>query len=491
LPSNLETSFERAGGPPLAAGIALAVAVVAYAALRAGTVGFTHDESSTFLDFAQVPVYDLFFNERHFVTANNHLLNSIALAIGYRLAGAEPWALRWGSVAAAGIFAVYATRLIRLWIPVGSWRFFAAVCIVLLNHYAVDFFSLARGYGLSLAFELAALFYFFRWVNERRRYDLFKLALALSLAILANFTMLDLAAALAVGVAVAVWREKRPARGAWPSLVLAAIPLLVTAALIYRPLRWIGARGEFGWGPVAFWETWRVLIERYVHDGYLGPALVRAVFVVAGTVAAVLVGYSIVRQLRRNGLRQRPALFYASLLLLATMLATVAQHYLLGANYLSGRTAVLFYPLLSIVAVLWLLDHSARHPRTAGRWWLAAAGFAALNFLAAVNLHYVLEWRYDADTRDAVLAANAHAAGQEPVQFGAGWQFAPTAIFYRETRGLANLAPIRYNSSHDDVAWVLGQPFELIYVRPEVQEKVADQYEVIQNFPQGALMKRK
>ena len=133
---------------PLAATVLLAVSLLVYIVLRAAKVGFTHDESWTFIGFVKEPIFDLFFNAQNWRSANNHLLNSIFMQLGFQLFGPQEWALRVGSILGGLLFMIFAGRAVSLWISTSSWLFFTAFCCLALNPFVTEFFALCRGYGL-------------------------------------------------------------------------------------------------------------------------------------------------------------------------------------------------------------------------------------------------------------------------------------------------------------------------------------------------------
>ncbi len=125
------------------------LAVFAYVFVRAWTVPFTFDEVTTsqLVQGSQWSDFGL--------TANNHLLN--ALLIKGLLSTFSPSELifRLPNVLAAAIYLFYAYKLGKLLMKNQPW-----IPLVLLTSmpFLLDFFSLARGYGLALGFCLASIY---------------------------------------------------------------------------------------------------------------------------------------------------------------------------------------------------------------------------------------------------------------------------------------------------------------------------------------------
>src|SRR5687767_33752 len=120
-----------------------------YVAARAVLLAFTHDEAYSYL----------LVKTDYFVamtgTANTHWLNSVGMKLGSLLLGDEEWQLRIFSVLAWPLYGVSALRISGL--LQNGLAGLLLFCALVFNPYVLDFFSLARGYGLQFAFVMAAL----------------------------------------------------------------------------------------------------------------------------------------------------------------------------------------------------------------------------------------------------------------------------------------------------------------------------------------------
>lgn len=138
----------------MAAPCCLAAAALAYVVARAIEVPFTYDESHSYLHYVGAPLRTIVFFHGD-VDANNHTLNSLLMTLAARWAGRSELALRLPNVAAFAGYAAAALFLIRRLRHAGS-RTLGAV-LLLLNPFVLELFSLARGYGIALAFVLGSL----------------------------------------------------------------------------------------------------------------------------------------------------------------------------------------------------------------------------------------------------------------------------------------------------------------------------------------------
>ncbi|MCX6578298.1 MAG: hypothetical protein NTV82_18155, partial [Candidatus Aminicenantes bacterium] len=236
---NLQGRIDRALWRLLVLGSSLFF--LGYEVARAARSSFTCDEAGSYLDFISPNVLALF----NFNSANNHFLNSLLAKISSALGGTSEFVLRLPNLLAYAAYLLFAFLILN--------RFVKTKIIVLcgylllsLNPYVLDYFSLCRGYGLSLGFLMASLFFFFSFLDRtagpgpsrhrRLRYSL----IAASLAVLSNFSLLNIYLSLVIfafGYFVILNRLDRqgasfaapvrnPAKSKkflWPAFILAAV----------------------------------------------------------------------------------------------------------------------------------------------------------------------------------------------------------------------------------------------------------------------------
>lgn len=231
----------RFGNSPIVAAsrltiLCLSLFLFAYVAVRAARLAFTYDEATTYLDtIASGPLAAFTFD-----SANNHFLNSLLTKL-VSLAGSSEFILRLPNLLAFAVYLFFSFLILDRFIKRPAIRL-AGFILLVANPYTLDFFSLCRGYGLSLAFLMASLYYFFAFQERATRREpggyrnlRYSLAAA-SLAVLSNFTLLDaylglcaIAFGLCVFFNVAVRREGTPQGSEGGS---GSRPVRVRAALV-------------------------------------------------------------------------------------------------------------------------------------------------------------------------------------------------------------------------------------------------------------------
>jgi hypothetical protein len=356
------------------------------------------------------------------------------MTVGEAVLGQSEVALRWASLAA---FVVYGVSLVVLLLRVERRSLRAlGLALAVANPYVLDFFSLARGYGLALALVAASALFTLDFAERPAAARAMAATGLGAAAAVANFSALTYFLAVLAVIVVAV---SVPARtgvtGAALGRIAAAVslPVLAVVLLVVVPLLRLRSEGElyFG-GERGFWRdtAYRLITSTLYRRGWDALAVVLVVLVAA---LVVVGGAAAVRSIARRSLPPHAAAF---LLLAIPGLVSVAQHVIFGTRFLLERTALFFVPLFAIWLAL-ALDVAARRPRfataiTTGAVVLAAA--ACVNLVSAANLSYVLDWRYDATTERVVGALAGTPSAPRPVALGVSFLFDPTTRFYRETR---------------------------------------------------------
>ena len=310
------------------------------------------------------------------------------------------------------------------------------ISLAVASPYVLDFFSLARGYGLALALVAVSALFTFDFAEQPTIATALAAVTSAAFAVLANYAALDffLAVILVVVLALVVpVRAGERSIAIGPLIAAVILPTVGVALLAGIPLRRLRSEGElyFG-GHVGFWQdTVRSLISSTLyHRGWdlldITLVVLAALMVAGGAVAAAIA-------LRRRSLPPHATAF---ILLAVPAIASIVQHYVFGSPFLIERTALFFVPLFAIWLAL-AADALARHPRytagvTAGAAVIATA--ACINLATAANLSYVLDWRYDATTEQAIRELAGPRSERRPVDFGVSFLVQPTTTFYRETR---------------------------------------------------------
>lgn len=466
-------STRRLSAPDVVAGI-VSVAIIAYVAVRAATLAITIDEALTWTWHATGTWQDIVLLRTPGEPDNNHVLLTLFAKLAVACFGLSEFTLRLPTLLGLAMFLGGINAVLRRTVP--GWVQVLGVCALGLNPYLVDYFSIARGYGLGVGLATAGLGALLaamadaprsvRPVATRVAFLLF------TLAALANLTFV----LVLVAAAVVLWtpflirgRARVAWRALWPSSGGAWVVVVGTALLqgyLLRPLLVVRRAGLFtAGGSHGFWsDTAGSLVEGTIHGSHW-PDETRVLLYAWIAITLVLtpvVLWSL--RLCQRRVFAAVAILFAMTLLVA--IGSVLQHALFGVAYLEGRRG------LSLIVLFMLTAFAlAGVPRTAPRA-LRAAAFAAgvavpallaVRGLLALNMEFVRDWKMDAAGREMMVATKAWIDARPrdaPVRLRVFWPLAPSAEFYRHALGLeSSLQPLRV----DDRPGFDG-PADLYYV---------------------------
>lgn len=196
--------------------------------IHAFSMDITHDEAYSFglvkaNNFRAMPG-----------TANTHWLNSFFMKVSSMLLGNEPGFLRLHSVLAFPFFSWGIWKLSPL-IPQKPLQYIFCA-LALFNPYVLDFFALARGYGMAVTFQVWVIIFFVKAAGTTFHYKLWlKVWLLNALILTANlsyfYTMLPVAIVFVVFTTNKKYRLKQTiSKQEWIILLLFALTSLFAIA---------------------------------------------------------------------------------------------------------------------------------------------------------------------------------------------------------------------------------------------------------------------
>lgn len=422
--------------------LALFAFLAFYVGYRAFSLSFTHDESLS---------YTILTGNTYWLhTANHHLLNSFLMGVFHKLLGNGEFALRLPNVLAFGVY-LLVTGLLLFKKP--TWAMLPGIAILLLNPFVLDFFSLARGYGLSFGFVMLSLYFFVRsapaqlplsrWLTD------FSLAMAsASLALFANLATINffIALLLLFLVQYSLTYCGNRSRG-WRGHLLTAlvsVAACVPLGFALKRLLLLKDYGQLYFGVENLGGTLRSLVEDSLYFSMLPlwTIILIKILVLTSLVAAVVVA--------AFWRKRSPQLLKLTTLLLLIFIGLLIEHYGFGALYPSGRSALFLLPIYGLLIFYLLKDLLKMWKNSVFQVSLkiicSAILLAALvHFGLNANFERCKTWSYDAHTREAMLLVETRAGGlAKKAVISNDWLFEPAINYYIHSRQM-NLQPTHRN----------------------------------------------
>lgn len=417
---------------------AIALALLAYTITRAITVSFSWDESWT---YSHHVLPGMFYQEAYDkMGGNHHLLNVWLMWGSMKLFGESELALRLPNLLAHVIYllasAGIALRSRSVVVAIGAFL------IINIHPYLLDFFSLARGYGLACGWMMLALYHAQRYVSGDERLRPLVLATAsASLSALSHVIMVNFLLAFTVSIGAFIIMDGRFRPRAFVLKRLGALSAVTTAGLaIILP----NALGLFGGGSLnfgcdRFWDCTLLSLGGKViyHLQYetplnviIGRWLKASAFFIAFTSFMAW----------RGGWAMRLRPLALGLIICVTCVASfLAQQALFDVPLPQTRTALFLLPLsaFSLVAALQAWPRYRLVPMFAA----ATACFVLINHQTkSINLAYAVEWKPSGDLRRMLDVLQQDApkptADRPVVTVGTGSECSEPLHYYRRVRHL-------------------------------------------------------
>ena len=179
----------------------MSIGLLVYTNLRAYHIGLTCDEASTYLSHSNRNLWICFFSESCWSDANNHWLNTFLMQPSIAIFGVSEWSIRLPNLFGHLLYLCASIVLIKN-ISKNIWVALAGFCLLNFNPFLLEFFALARGYGLGVGCMMMSMTLFFLWIKKQKTSWLVGSFFMTVLAVLSNFIFLNYLASL---IAVLIW----------------------------------------------------------------------------------------------------------------------------------------------------------------------------------------------------------------------------------------------------------------------------------------------
>ncbi len=309
----------------------LCICILAYIILRASSIPWVHDESTSIYWYVErgefLPYVALW-------DAGNHFLSSAIGIVAHKIWGLSLPGSRIGSILAFPIFAWGAWRVGEFISDRGiRWVCWVAL---LMCPFLLDFFSLFRGYALGMAFWMMAIDGAIRYFRGSDPGDLIQLLVSLFLADMAVLSLVPLWALIVSAIGVLEFFRWMKQRGSFPWRIgltwflLGAVPLAFGLLLAWEMRR----RALLYHGSTeGFIEVTLSSVARYVIGSDVPIVLALVVLIV---VASLVIIFS---------RKRRSVAALIGMLLITDVLMRIGMAWILGVNYPEDRAALHMVPL--------------------------------------------------------------------------------------------------------------------------------------------------
>lgn len=400
---------------------ALSLTLWFYIVLRAWKVPLTHDEVANF--FHYVSPGDIWPGDKTLWDANNHILNTYLTRFSYLLFGGEEWALRLPTVLLAGVYFLFTYKLAsKLKQPLIRW---SLVLALLFAHVVIEFLALTRGYGISLGFMLAGLYYAYAYIEKPRMYALILTAVFLVLAVFANLNLLILLLMVVVFLIAKAINESKNHKGVvWHVIVLLGIVAVPVRFFIGYGFN-LKERGKLYYGgEESFWKDTVTSVMEYIAWDFV--AIGNVVLVILFLLIIAL----LIKSLKPNIDKILAPEMLFPYLLIGLVISSILIFHFLGTLYQLDRTALHYYPLF-VLSLVFLLDKSSiRYRKQLAALILTILSFFPIHFISKLNTSYSSLWYHDESTRRFLEIIIEHSGMQNHLTSISGYHLRGFPLMY-------------------------------------------------------------
>jgi len=447
----------------------ISVFIISYIITKATISSFTHDESYSYTRYVHTSFMDIVTYKIPFT--NNHILNTLLMKFSESIFGSSELALRLPNIILLLVYLLYAFLFFQKSHKIISLCLFMFMCS---NFYMMDFFGMARGYGLSIGFMTMSLYHLLQSLQANRNKNLLLFNIGAFLSVLSNFVLIYfyLAALVVYNIYIFIthFRFSDNQNKKYNFLKINwinFISFVFTAIIIYEPLRKIYKYKiiDFGGNDGFMKDTLTSLIYKYFHNYVITPSdtLYIKIIILIPVIISLFLIIKNFYQAKKEFFDNAKALIIVNLILLIIPLETIIQHYLFNSNYLVERFALFLFPLFAL-NIAFLIDYWLKIKNRYRIFIFSVAILLALlsanNCYKGINLYCCADWGYDAETKNAVKELIAYHDKVDPIKhpakIGINWLFEPTINFYRQTWNIDWLLPADRNglTANDNYCYI-------------------------------------
>lgn len=418
----------------------LGIIAFLYVFTRAVTIGITYDEVWTINGFVSQKLIDIINYTP--CDANNHIINTILIKLFFAFGNKSLFIARLPNVLAFVMYLFYGYKITHNYLSpfVGLGCFL----LLLLNPFLLDFFSIARGYGLSLGFLMASVYYAFHYVNDGKTANVWKAAGMGAIAVLCNFSLLNYWVSLVfVMNIIALFSSSK--YNFKKTFFYSVIATIILTAISYEPIRKLNVYGNLYYGGnTSFYSDTLTSLAKY---SFYSPESNSFTEYSLNIFLLILISSIITSFFVRDNLYSLKNVILS--ITVICILSVVTQHYLFGTLYLIDRTALFFYPLF--ILILCFSFNNFSNPIKNSLIAFVIIAFT-INFCHHANFYKTATWYFDAHTSKILTAINEKGKKQNrKVKIDFSWPFQSSVGYYLEQHHYPYIEVIKNKDDREDL----------------------------------------
>ncbi len=380
--------------------ILIGLLFVIYLIARAIILPVTIDESGTIFNAAARSFWGIVSYEDP--VPNNHIINTLLIKLLINIFGLHSFIVRLPNI--LGFILYYS--IIVIWMKrITNNKIFILFGIIVLtcNHFLIDFFSLARGYALSISFMFTALYFMYCYFLENKNRYLNISFLFAAFGMYTNFTLLNFYVCfLFLTIIILIQQNWNNTLKKFIGNFAYIFLITLTLTLIsWEPIRKMVATDQLKyWNSNGLFQDTLVPLANSMQYGqpYFGftSEFYASIFIIF----TIIIGIFAILKLIRNRFHFVSSFFVFSFLVLAgVIIIIILQFHLLHTPFLNARGAIFLYVLFGISFILFIHEFFQRNYRLKHLFIFPFIILGLYHFGRTVNFYSCREWYFDANTK--------------------------------------------------------------------------------------------
>jgi uncharacterized membrane protein len=415
------------------------IALFFYTSYRAATLSITHDEGVIYQVIYQHSLGKILT----YVIPQDHMINSFLMKLSCQLFPDSEYTVRLPNLLGHLLYIIFSILLL---LKLKNPHLLATGFVLLnFNPYLLDFFSIARGYGLSVSFMMVSIYFGYSFIQSRKILALSMAFLFAILSVLTVYTLMNYFFALCgvAGMMMLIWWADERFKLNRRFLSNTGIYILVIAAstallyfMLHEPLKRVQSEQFIYQAERAnfYSYTIRSIIFRSIFnsDPKTTVDIASYGFIALYFLALIMM---VVMSIRRNFTFTGRLMLYSFTILFIVALSTTLQYKLFNIRFVNCRSATFVAPLIVLVFI-GLAEELIRRKMMKIPVLIIIYAVSALfiyNTVKHANFKWYLDWQYDASTSEMMndLRQDVGTKPAKEVKLGIAWQYEPSINFYK------------------------------------------------------------
>jgi hypothetical protein len=342
------------------------------------------------------------------------------------LFGDSEFSLRLPNIIACFFYLVFSFKIANY---LNTWNKLSLIILLTANPFLIDFFGLARGYGLSLMFMIVSIYYLILFFNNHQFLNgLLSLFFGI-FGMLSNLTIvnyfLPLTFSLLLIIIINIKDKKKMFRIIGLILLIAGVSIYIVATLSFK----LKNNDElFFGGRIGFFYD--VIVSNSRCFKY--NKQYNIISIIYGTVFLYSIFIAFINIVIKRDVKEFS--FIISLIFALSILSTIAQNVIFKTNFPVERASLFYYPLMILV----LLFGSNSYIKQFNN--LLIFGVSILFFVHLVltlNIDSCYSWRFDSSSKKVLNKLKEETTAKKGIiRLGINSMYYPSVNFYCNKFGM-------------------------------------------------------